>query len=50
MKKTDVKYSTYVKTLKEVLASASKEKVHVYTNATVTKNFDGQNLYVKCEE
>jgi dihydroorotase len=33
-----------VKTLKEVLASASKEKVHVYTNATVTKNFDGQNL------
>lgn len=33
-----------VKTLKEVLASAAKEDVHVYTNATVTKNFDGQHL------
>ena len=33
-----------VKTLKEVLASAAKEAVHVYTNATVTKNFDGQHL------
>ncbi|SDB17306.1 dihydroorotase [Streptococcus henryi] len=33
-----------VETLKEVLASAAKEDVHIYTNATVTKNFDGQNL------
>lgn len=33
-----------VETLKEVLASAAKEDIHIYTNATVTKNFDGQNL------
>ena len=33
-----------VETLKEVLASAAKENVHVYTNATVTKNFDGKTL------
>ncbi len=33
-----------VETLKEVLASAAKEDVHIYTNATVTKNFDGRNL------
>ncbi len=33
-----------VPTLKEVLASAAKEDIHIYTNATVTKNFDGQNL------
>jgi dihydroorotase len=33
-----------IETLKEVLASAAKEDVHIYTNATVTKNFDGQNL------
>ncbi len=33
-----------VTTLKEVLASAAKEDIHIYTNATVTKNFDGQNL------
>lgn len=33
-----------VETLQEVLASAAKEDVHIYTNATVTKNFDGQNL------
>lgn len=33
-----------VETLKEVLASAAKEDIHIYTNATVTKNFDGRNL------
>lgn len=33
-----------VETLKEVLASADKENIHIYTNATVTKNFDGQHL------
>ena len=33
-----------VETLKEVLVSAAKENVHVYTNATVTKNFDGKTL------
>jgi dihydroorotase len=33
-----------VSTLKEVLASASKENIHIYTNATVTKNFDGENM------
>lgn len=31
-------------TLKEVLTSAAKENIHIYTNATITKNFDGQNL------
>ncbi|MDQ0223383.1 dihydroorotase [Streptococcus moroccensis] len=33
-----------VDTLKEVLASAAKEKIHIYSVATVTQNFDGQNL------
>lgn len=33
-----------IPTLKEVLASAAKENIHIYTNATVTKNFDGHNL------
>lgn len=33
-----------VATLKEVLASAAKENIHIYTNATVTKNFNGQDL------
>ncbi len=33
-----------VSTLKEVLASASKENIHIYTNATVTKDFDGENM------
>lgn len=33
-----------VETLKEVLVSAAKENVHFYTNATVTKNFDGKTL------
>lgn len=33
-----------IATLKEVLASAAKEAIHIYTNTTVTKNFDGQNL------
>ncbi|EHI73660.1 Dihydroorotase [Streptococcus criceti] len=31
-------------TLKEVLTSAAKENIHIYTNATITKSFDGQNL------
>lgn len=33
-----------VDTLKDVLISAAKEKVHIYTNASVTKNFDGEHL------
>ncbi|MEX2803915.1 dihydroorotase [Streptococcus sp. H31] len=33
-----------VETLKDVLTSAAKENIHIYTNATVTKNFDGQHL------
>ncbi|MGG6797612.1 UNVERIFIED_CONTAM: dihydroorotase [Streptococcus canis] len=33
-----------VKTLQEVLASAAKEKIHIYTNASVTKNFNGQDV------
>lgn len=33
-----------IPTLKEVLTSAAKENIHIYTNATITKNFDGQNL------
>lgn len=33
-----------VETLEEVLTSASKENIHIYTNATVTRNFDGQHL------
>lgn len=33
-----------VETLEEVLDSASKEKINIYTNATVTLNFDGQTL------
>ncbi|MBP2623234.1 dihydroorotase [Streptococcus oricebi] len=31
-------------TLKEVLESASREKIHVKSVATITQNFDGQNL------
>ena len=30
--------------LREVLASAAKENLHIHTVATVTKNFDGQHL------
>ncbi|MGT2935362.1 dihydroorotase [Streptococcus castoreus] len=33
-----------VTTLQEVLTSAAKEKVHIYTNASVTKQFNGQEL------
>lgn len=33
-----------VETLQEVLASAAKEKIHIYTNASVTKHFNGQEL------
>ncbi|MFV8063375.1 dihydroorotase [Streptococcus pluranimalium] len=33
-----------VETLKEVLASAAKEKIHIKSNASVTLNFDGENL------
>ena len=33
-----------VPTLKEVLNSAAKESIHIYANASVTQNFDGQNL------
>ncbi|MFC3931764.1 dihydroorotase [Streptococcus dentapri] len=33
-----------VATLKEVLASSDKENIHIYTNATITKNFNGQDL------
>lgn len=33
-----------VETLREVLASASKEDINVHTVATITKNFDGENL------
>lgn len=33
-----------VETLEEVLTSAAKENIHIHTNATVTKNFDGQHL------
>lgn len=33
-----------IATLEEVLASAAKENLHIHTVATVTKNFDGQNL------
>lgn len=33
-----------VNTLKEVLENAAKEDVHIYTNATITKNFDGHHL------
>lgn len=32
------------KILKEVLASAAKENINIYTNASVTKHFDGQQL------
>lgn len=31
-------------TLKEVLASAAKEAIHIYSLATITEDFDGQNL------
>ncbi|MGT2828655.1 dihydroorotase [Streptococcus hillyeri] len=33
-----------VETLTEVLESAAKEAIHIKTNATVTKNFDGKTL------
>lgn len=33
-----------VETLKEVLDSAKKEAVHIYSVATITDHFDGQNL------
>lgn len=33
-----------VETLIEVLASAAKEKIHIKSNASVTLNFDGENL------
>lgn len=33
-----------IATLEEVLASAAKENLHIHTVATVTKNFDGQQL------
>lgn len=33
-----------VETLKEVLASAAKENIHIHTVATITKEFDGENL------
>ncbi|HFI2691760.1 TPA: dihydroorotase [Streptococcus suis] len=33
-----------VETLKEVLESAKKEAVHIYSVATITNQFDGQNL------
>ncbi len=33
-----------VDTLKEVLESAAKEDIHIYTNATITQQFDGQHL------
>lgn len=33
-----------VETLTEVLESAAKENIHVKSVATITKNFDGQNL------
>ncbi|HFI0672019.1 TPA: dihydroorotase [Streptococcus suis] len=33
-----------VETLKEVLESAKKEAIHIYSVATITDHFDGQNL------
>lgn len=33
-----------VETLKEVLASAAKEKINVHTVATITKDFDGKTI------
>lgn len=33
-----------VETLKEVLASAAKEKISIHSVATITQNFDGKNL------
>lgn len=33
-----------METLKEVLASAAKEKIRIYSVATITDNFDGQHL------
>lgn len=33
-----------VETLKEVLESAQKEAIHIYSLATITDHFDGQNL------
>lgn len=33
-----------VETLQEVLASAAKEKIHIYTNASVTQAFNGKDV------
>lgn len=33
-----------VETLREVLTSAAKENIHIYTVATITDNFDGEHL------
>lgn len=33
-----------VETLKEVLESSAKEDIHIHTNATITQNFDGENI------
>ncbi|GGE27727.1 dihydroorotase [Streptococcus himalayensis] len=33
-----------VETLKEVLASAEREDIHIHSVATITENFDGQHL------
>ena len=33
-----------VETLQEVLTSASKEAIHIYSVATITENFDGEHL------
>ncbi|MGT2800498.1 dihydroorotase [Streptococcus marmotae] len=33
-----------VETLKEVLASAEREAIHIHSVATITENFDGQHL------
>ncbi|MER0123870.1 dihydroorotase [Streptococcus sp. ZJ93] len=33
-----------VETLKEVLASAAREDIHIHSVATITENFDGQHL------
>ena len=33
-------------TLKEVLASADREKIHIKAVATITKEFDGQHLQI----
>lgn len=33
-----------VETINEVLSSAAKEAIHIYSVATITENFDGQNI------